>query len=185
MNRNLNKNFKSLVAAGILALSLSACASTDTAQKTAESDMVKTEAMSTTEVSKAEPKTEEKVMKEASVKKDKTAEKKKKKKKSKGLTETFPVSLEDARTAVMRSMRSNGFTVKNRSNDYIDGSRSHSIGSGGEVIKIHFDAIDENTTKIKVRNKKTLFGWALQENWENEIMSGVRAQITKMQAAGS
>ena len=79
----------------------------------------------------------------------------------------------------------NDFDVKNRTNDYIDGSRSHTIGSGGEVIKVHFEVIDQNTTKIKVRNKKTLFGWALQENWENEIMAGIRAQLSKMKADGS
>lgn len=182
----MRKKVQSFIVASLFAVSLSACASTDTAQKTSETEMAKTETVTSSKMSSPEAMTDSKVMKEASKEKDQSSDKKKKKKKkSKGLTETFPVSLEDARKAVKRSMMFNDFDVKNQTNNYIDGSRSHTIGSGGEVIKVHFEVIDENTTKIRVRNKKTLFGWALQENWENEIMAGIQAQVTKMKSEGS
>lgn len=66
-----------------------------------------------------------------------------------------------------------GFVVMQENDRFIKGNRPNKmgllVGSGGEIVTITLDPIEENKTNVHVNTKITFVGMVGQKNWNNEI----------------
>lgn len=110
--------------------------------------------------------------------------KKKPTKKVKGITFATMHDVDTTRSAIVSALKLNGFNVDATDKGLvITAARPHKMGliagSGGEKITVKMSETSPTETQVHIRTKKTLLGYAVQKNWDDEVAGAIKTKLTK------
>lgn len=91
-----------------------------------------------------------------------------------GVTVTFEKPIAEVQKAAVDALTTVGATPSKQEPNFVEGKRKNKVGlmvgSGGEVLSVALNSVEEGKTQAKVRTTKTFVGRAGQKVWDQQVL---------------
>ena len=98
-----------------------------------------------------------------------------------GVAATFDRPVTQVQAAAVAALTETGFEISTSEALYVEGHRPNKfglfVGSGGETAGVWLQTLSPGQTGVRVDTSKSLFGYAGQKDWSEEILVRMREDL--------